>query len=397
VELRQLAAFVAVADELHFGRAAERLGIVQPAVSQLVRRLERELGVVLFERSSHHVALTREGAELLLAARRALAARDDLATRAAALVRGERGELRIGTSEGIGRNLNLLLARFAEQRPNAGIRLEALHTPAKLKALRGGELDVAFVRAPLELSGLRCVQLWSEPLVAVLPERHPVAAAHAIPLSALSALPLMLGPRHANPGIHDELLTFCHEAGLQPHHGPELHNLQEALATIASGTAWTLLTTSNAPENMPGVAVRPLAEHDARTNIMLAWRTTSASRLTHGWLIQCLHQSESGLQLRTAGGNACRVAQHETAQERISRLAEICCLHSSASRLGDRRYARLCTARSAKSAAASASRYVDRASLRSDDSAFCAAASSSAGASRPWSADSDICPRSTSS
>src|SRR5947209_18258984 len=77
VELRQLAAFVAVADELHFGRAAERIGVVQPAVSQLVRRLERELGIVLFERSSHHVALTAAGTELLPAARRALAASDE--------------------------------------------------------------------------------------------------------------------------------------------------------------------------------------------------------------------------------------------------------------------------------------------------------------------------------
>jgi len=200
VELRQLAAFVAVADELHFGRAAERLDIVQPAVSQLVRRLERELDIVLFERSSHHVALTGEGAELLAAARKALAARDELTSRAAALVRGEQGELRIGTSEGISQSLNLLLARFAEQRPNAGTRLQALHTPAKLKALRAGELDVAFVRAPIELSGLRTVRLWSESVVAVLPERHLLAAREEIPLDELGALPLMLG-------VEDEGLT----------------------------------------------------------------------------------------------------------------------------------------------------------------------------------------------
>ena len=280
MELRQLAAFVAVADELHFGRAAERLHVVQPAVSQLVRRLERELGVVLFERSSHHVALTAAGAELLTAARGALAASEELATSAAALARGEQGQLRIGTSDGISQNLNLLLARFAEQRPNARVRLEALHTPAKLKALRAGELDVAFVRAPLDLAGLRCVQLWSEPLVAVLPERHPLAAAPEIALSELSALPLMLGPRHANPGIHDELLELCHGAGLEPQIGPELHSRQEALATIASGAAWTLLTTSNAPDDMAGVAVRPVAERRAHTQVALAWRATGASRLT---------------------------------------------------------------------------------------------------------------------
>jgi DNA-binding transcriptional LysR family regulator len=281
VELRQLAAFVAVADELHFGRAAERLGVVQPAVSQLVRRLEQELGIILFERSSHHVTLTGEGAELLSDARSVLAASDALATRAAALIRGEQGELRIGTTEGISQNLNLLLARFAETHPKAAIRLEALHTPAKLKALRAGELDIAFLRAPVELTGLRSMQLWSEPLVVVLPDRDPLSSQDEIRLSALSSLPLILSPRHANPGIHDELLKLCHDAGLQPQFGPELHNVQEALATIASGTAWTLLTTTNAPQGVPGVAVRPLAGHRAHTNVTLAWRATGASQLTN--------------------------------------------------------------------------------------------------------------------
>src|SRR4051794_3882799 len=101
VELRHLAAFVAVAEERHFGRAAERLGTVQPAVSQLVRRLEDELDVVLFDRSSHHVALTGAGDQLLGLARQALTARDAIVDTAAAAVRGEQGVLRIGTSAGI--------------------------------------------------------------------------------------------------------------------------------------------------------------------------------------------------------------------------------------------------------------------------------------------------------
>jgi DNA-binding transcriptional LysR family regulator len=294
VELRQLAAFVAVADELHFGRAAERLGVVQPAVSQLVRRLEQELGIILFERSSHHVALSGEGAELLSDARTALAASDALTTRAAALIRGEQGELRIGTTEGISQNLNLLLARFADKHPQAAIRLEALHTPAKLKALRAGELDVAFLRAPLDLRGLRTRQMWSEPLVVVLPDRDPLASQDEIRLSALSSLPLILSPRHANPGIHDELLKLCRDAGLQPQFGPELHNLQEALASIASGTAWTLLTSTNAPQGMPGVAVRPLAGHHAHTNVTLAWRAAGASQLTHTFTELALEAREHG-------------------------------------------------------------------------------------------------------
>jgi len=277
MELRQLAAFVAVAEHLNFGRAAERLGVVQPAVSQLVRRLERELGLVLFERSSHHVALTGAGRRLLPAARRALAARDELAAAAAALVRGEQGELRIGTAEGISANLNLLIARFAEARPDASVRLEALHTPAKLRAVSNGELDVAFIRAPQDTTGLRVAELWSEPLVAVIPSHHPLAASAAIPLAGLASLPLMLAPRAANPGMHDELLALCHDRGLEPRLGPPLENVQEALATISAGAAWTLLTASNAATDAPGVAVRPIAGAHAVTSVELAWRASGPS------------------------------------------------------------------------------------------------------------------------
>jgi DNA-binding transcriptional LysR family regulator len=260
------------------------LGVVQPAVSQLVRRLEQELGVTLFERSSHRVVLTGAGAKLLPGARRALSARDELAAAALALVRGEQGELRIGTSEGISANLNMLLAQFAEERPNASIRLEAIHTPAKLRALRDGDLDIAFLRAPLDTTGLRMVELWSEPLVAVLPTRHPLAAREAIPLAALSSLPLILGPRSQNPGMHDQLLALCARCGLNPRLGPQLDSMQEALATISTGGAWTLLTATNAPQHTPGVAVRAIAATDARTAVALAWRPTGHSRLSRTFI-----------------------------------------------------------------------------------------------------------------
>jgi DNA-binding transcriptional LysR family regulator len=294
MELRQLAAFVAVADELHFGRAAERLGIVQPAVSQLVRRLEREVGVVLFERSSHHVVLTGAGSKLLPAARRALSARDELAATASALVHGEQGELRVGTSEGIGANLNLLLGRFAEERPNVSVRLQPVHTPAKLRAVRDGELEIAFVRAPVDPTGLRVDELWREPLRAVLPARHPLAAQATVALRDLSSLPLMLGPRSTNPGMHDQLLALCRGAGLEPLPGPPLVSIQEALATISTGAAWTLLTASNAPHSTRGVAVRAVSDPDAHTTVALASRAAGAGPLAHTFVDIALRARDRG-------------------------------------------------------------------------------------------------------
>jgi DNA-binding transcriptional LysR family regulator len=303
MELRQLAAFVAVADELHFGRAAERLGVVQPAVSQLVRRLERELGVVLFERSSHHVVLTGAGGKLLPAARRALSAGDELAATASALLQGEQGELRIGTTEGIGANLNLLLGRFAEERPNVSVELEAIHTPAKLRAVRNGDLDAAFVRAPVDASGLRVDELWSEPLRAVLPARHPLAAQATVSLRDLSSLPLMLGPRSANPGMHEQLLALCREAGLEPRLGPPLVTVQEALATISTGAAWTLLTVSNAPRRTRGVEVRAVCDPAAHTTVALAWRAAGASPPARSFVDVALRARDRG-ELSAAADNA---------------------------------------------------------------------------------------------
>jgi DNA-binding transcriptional LysR family regulator len=294
MELRQLAAFVAVADELHFGRAAERLGVVQPAVSQLVRRLERELGVILFERSSHHVVLTGAGSKLLPAARHALSAEDELTATAAALRQGEQGELRIGTTEGIGANLNLLLGRFAEERPNVGVHLHAIHTPAKLRAVRDGDLDVAFVRAPADASGLRVDELWSEPLVAVLPARHALAARASVALRELSSLPLLLGPRSTNPGMHDLLLALCREAGLEPRLGPPLVSVQEALATISTGAAWTLLTAANAPRRMRGVTVRTVSDPAAQIGVDLAWRAAGASPLARTFIDLVLRARDQG-------------------------------------------------------------------------------------------------------
>lgn len=104
----------------------------------------------------------------------------------------------------------------------------------------------------------------------------------------------MLGPRSANPGIRDQLLALCRHSGLEPHLGPELHNLQEALATIATGAAWTLLTTNNAPRHTPGVAVRQLAEPHGRIDVTLAWRATGASQLAHTFVELAIRARDQG-------------------------------------------------------------------------------------------------------
>lgn len=176
MELRQLSYFVTVAEELHFGRAAERLHIVQSAVSQQVRRLERELGCNLFDRSPRHVRLTGAGERLLPEAREVLAA----AERARAAVR-ERTTLRLGTSAGLGEHLDRVLGAFAVIAPDTAVELVSAPTRDRLAQVADGRLDAAFVRAPQPAPGLRILPLWEDPLLVALPAAHPLATRDEMP------------------------------------------------------------------------------------------------------------------------------------------------------------------------------------------------------------------------
>jgi len=276
--LRQLAAFDAVAAELHFGRAAERLGIGQPAVSQLVRRLEEEHGVVVFERSSHHVALTAAGADLLASARRALAAGRAFDDAARAIAAGTRGVLRIATSDATTGSLAFLVRRFAAAHPEVHVDLQALESDAKAPSLLAGAVDLAFVRAPVRARGVRRESLWTEPLVAVVPSSvartsGPAAADPTV----LARVPLMIIARSAHPAMHDELVAECRVAGFEPRLGPPLASPREGLAAIAAGAGWTLTPRSNAPRAIEGVTVLHFAVPQPTTTVSLMWRATGAN------------------------------------------------------------------------------------------------------------------------
>jgi DNA-binding transcriptional LysR family regulator len=260
VELRQLRYFVTVAEENGFNRAAERLHIVQPAVSQQIRRLERELGVRLFHRSTRHVALTAAGERLLTEARATLAAADRIGEVAAALATGADTVLRLGTSQGLGDRLNQVLAGLG-----APVRLHALPVSDRLSAVRNGELDAAFVRVLETAPGLELLPLWTERLVAAVPAGHPLAAEAELSLRQLSGLPARLAPRPENPPFHD-LMT---KAGITLTYASPFTNLQDTLAEIGAGqSAWTVLYAA-AAKTAPvhGVAYRPLTSPEVSTSL----------------------------------------------------------------------------------------------------------------------------------
>jgi DNA-binding transcriptional LysR family regulator len=261
MDRRQLAAFVAVAEELNFGRAGRRLGVKQPAMSQVIRRLESELDLVLFERTSHRVALTAAGATLLPYARAALDAYSELRTAAAGVRAGTGGRLRVGTSEGTLPALNVILEALAEARDGVEIELETFGTRERLDRVRSGDLDVAFVfDSPADEAGVTVLPLYEEALAVVMPESHEAARAAAVEVAALRELPLMLRAGTSRSNVRARLLDYCRRAGFEPTPGPPFGSLENAFALIAAGRAWTLLRRSVAHQHVSGVAVRELRE-----------------------------------------------------------------------------------------------------------------------------------------
>ncbi len=281
MELRQLRYFVAVAEELHFGRAAERLMIVQSAVSQQVRRLERELGVELFDRSPRHVRLTGAGECFLPEARKVLAAERSAVAAVAQYATGRDTPLRVGTSSGLGERLDRVLDALAESAPATRLELAAAPTAVRLERVAAGELDAAFVRGVEEgPAGVRLIPVWLDPLLVALPAGHPLARRAALDLAELAGLPLYLTARRNNPPLVDLVVGACRDAGFAPAPGPAATSLPDTLAALGAGApGWTVLYASHAAQLALGrVAFVPVRGPDGEPAGGLSLPTALAVR-----------------------------------------------------------------------------------------------------------------------
>jgi DNA-binding transcriptional LysR family regulator len=261
VELRQLHYFVILAEELHFGRAADRLHIVQPAVSQQLRRLEAELGVTLVDRSTRRVVLTDAGRRFLPEARAVLAAAEH-ARAAVARPAAAGAALRLGTSTGLGERLPRLLAELERRAPGRTVEMVRVAAAARLRQVVDGTLDAALVRGMTSHPGLRLEPVWTDAIAVALPAGHPTAASADLTLAALADLPLRLPAREANPPLFDLITGACRRAGFEPRLAPAMND-QDMLAAIATGPpTWTVYYAAQAEllaSMAGGVAFRQLA------------------------------------------------------------------------------------------------------------------------------------------
>jgi DNA-binding transcriptional LysR family regulator len=292
MELRQVRYFLAVAEELHFGRAAGRLRVVQPTVSQQVRRLERELGLELFDGTTRNVTLTAAGQAFLLRARAIAAAEEEALETMAAFRTDQLATLRVGTNTGLGTRLERLLADMAEYAPEITVELHSVPPAPRLQRVRDGELDAAFVRGIVQSPGLDLIPVWRDELVAALPASHPLAARERVEIADLAAMPLRIAPRHANPHLVDLITSACRAAGFEPVIGPAFTTDQDTLAAIGSGKpTWTVFYSSKAAILPTARTIfRPFAPPAPALQTYLAVRPTASARRLAPLLDACRSQ-----------------------------------------------------------------------------------------------------------
>jgi DNA-binding transcriptional LysR family regulator len=260
MDLRHLRYFVAVAEELHFRRAAERLQVAQPAVSEQVRKLELDLGVPLLERTPR-VALTPAGEAFLLEARRVLQQADQARQAALRARDNHEGKLRVGhLSDALPPALPRLLAQFGLTTPGVAILLETRPSLELVERVRDGRLDAAVICLPAPINGLRLTPLGAERVTVALHESHPAVGAASIGPPQLEDTPLIVSARPTNPAFFDLLITAWRDAGFPPQMVEVAEpNLEHMLLAAAAGSGAALLPESARRRYAaPGVRFLPL-------------------------------------------------------------------------------------------------------------------------------------------
>jgi len=248
---------VAVAEELHFGRAAIRLNISQPPLSQQIRQLEEELGVRLFQRTKREVRLTAAGKRIVTEAHQVLAQIDHFARVAAQAGEGEIGHLSVGVPVGMNEILIETLKLLGRRYPGVRIELQYMTTGLQIEALREGRIHVGFLNLPVQDSGLVMETVRSEPLCIAMPKGHPFARLQKVSLSELKGQRVIIFPRRVAPGLHDSIIGMCRNAGFNLNAVHESDNVFASL-TLVGAELGIAFCTPSIRRLWPDLMVRPL-------------------------------------------------------------------------------------------------------------------------------------------
>ncbi|SDX86332.1 transcriptional regulator, LysR family [Ruegeria halocynthiae] len=271
--LRHIRYFIAVAEELHFRRAAERLGVAQPALSRAIQYLERELEVTLFVRSKREVQITRAGETFLKSCRGVVNSIGHAVETTRMVHSGEMGSLRIGyTDMAIAGQLPTLLKEFQEQRPNIVLRPHHDVTVTQLKKLDEGELDIGFVTGPISRTGYEQCPIQSENFVCIVYESHPLAGRNSIRLEELAHEDFVHGSSKDWEQFYSYLFPLCRRSGFVPNIVQEAFNSAGILGLVACGMGVTILTDSVSNSISSGLVAIPIEDVTEQLQTVAFWK-----------------------------------------------------------------------------------------------------------------------------
>ncbi|UEH08909.1 LysR family transcriptional regulator [Pseudomonas sp. HN8-3] len=288
MELRHLRYFIAVAEELHFGRAAQVLGISQPPLSQQIQALEQEVGARLFERTNRRVELSEAGRLFLQEARLVLAQVDKAADVARRAQLGELGELKIGFTSSAPFNSSIPQAIFAFRQafPAVHLNLQEMSSTEVAESLVDESIQVGLMR-PLPLpDSLSVIELMREPLVAVLSAGHPLVegSERGLHLAQLAQEPFVFFPRTYGSGLYAQLLNLARDAGFSPHFAQEAGEAMTIIGLVAAGLGVSVLPASYQRIRIDGVVYRTLLDPEAMTAVWLVQRKGVQTPMAKGFV-----------------------------------------------------------------------------------------------------------------
>lgn len=291
MELRHLRYFSVLADELHFGRAAQRLAISQPPLSVAIRQLEDSIGARLFERNSKEVRLTSAGLALRESARHLLRQADEIALEARHVAAGLAGRLRIGfVGSMLYRGLPPALKAFQARYPGVHTSLWELNSGEQVAELLHDRLDVGFVHTHRIPSVLSQRLLVSEPFVCCLPAKHRLARRPSVAASDLKDDPFVLFSRAASPDYHERILSICAEAGFYPEVRHEVRHWLAVVSLVSQGLGVALVPEAMRRSALKGASFVPLDKDTTKSDALAVWRPGPRNLLVDGLLEEVAKQ-----------------------------------------------------------------------------------------------------------
>ncbi|MCO4319494.1 LysR substrate-binding domain-containing protein [Phyllobacterium sp. 21LDTY02-6] len=272
MDIRSLECFIVVAEELHFHRAAARLNITQPALSQRIRALEHEVGVALLERDRRSVSVTAAGSAFLGPARTALASARNAGAEALRAARGEVGRLRLGfTVIAFYGFLPEAVRVFRERHPDVLVELAEMNSPSLEAALVAGSIDIAMLHPPIEMPGLSLTAMPSQRLVLAMPANHPLAASPVVSVKDIGGAPFLAAPRHIGPHFYDRVIAMFREQDVALNIVQEVSPMTTLAGLVAAGAGMGFVTEGIAALRRPGIVYKSVTPQPPELPLAAAW------------------------------------------------------------------------------------------------------------------------------